>query len=129
MNSGAKNAFSYTACQRTVMSKPLYSEYLSRAFTVLARLVRLGSYCALPLRKRLFAGTHVGVGCPDDIDAVEAGVRAEPAIHPAVQNHELRCGMRPQVAAEEVATRRFGPLGCIIATSPLQRAGGVRLST
>ena len=64
MNSGAKEAFSYTACQRTVTSKPLYSECLSRVFTVLAKLVRLGSYCARWLGKHLFAGTHMGVGCP-----------------------------------------------------------------
>ena len=60
LNGGAEEAFPYTAWQRTVTSKPLYRECLSRAFTVLVKLIHLGDDCALQLRKHLFAVTHSG---------------------------------------------------------------------
>ena len=56
-----------------VTSKPLYRECLSRAFTVLVKLVHLGDDSALQLPEHLFAVTHSGACCITVLRPVRSG--------------------------------------------------------
>jgi hypothetical protein len=49
---------------------------------------------------------------------LKPGLHAGPAIHLAVQNHEVAHGMQPQMAAEAFAMRQVGTIDRIIASSP-----------
>ena len=67
------------------------------------------------------------------------GLHAGPAIHLAVQSHEMAHGMQPHLAAEKFATHRVDAIDRIIssaparvgrhADAPAQSASGARLST
>ena len=73
------------------------------------------------------------------------GLHAGPAIHLAVQSHEMAHGMQPHLAAEKFATNRADAIDRIISSAPApasaparvgrhadappQSASGARLST